>query len=62
MSGSGGFNKYRCKFFLTHNCNNWVWVNGGECAMCMANGYSDPPKKAETAKDKPADPKPADKK
>ncbi|KAK3683678.1 hypothetical protein B0T22DRAFT_483502 [Podospora appendiculata] len=38
MSGSGGFYKYRCKHFLTHNCNNWVWVNGAACACCLAEG------------------------
>ncbi|KAI7784288.1 hypothetical protein SLS64_007050 [Diaporthe eres] len=24
MSGSGGFYKYRCKYFYTHNCTNWA--------------------------------------
>ncbi|KAK1761236.1 hypothetical protein QBC47DRAFT_24318 [Echria macrotheca] len=38
MSGSGGFYKYRCKYFLTHDCNNWVYVNGAACAYCVADG------------------------
>ncbi|KAK7431605.1 hypothetical protein QQZ08_001823 [Neonectria magnoliae] len=28
MSGAGGFYKYRCKYFYTHNCPNWVWADG----------------------------------
>ena len=35
MSGSGGFYKYRCKYFLTHNCPNWVYANGHACALCL---------------------------
>lgn len=35
MSGSGGFYKYRCKYFLTHNCPNWVYANGHACSMCL---------------------------
>lgn len=35
MSGSGGFYKYRCKYFYTHNCQNWVWVNKAACASCL---------------------------
>ncbi|KAI0882293.1 uncharacterized protein GGS22DRAFT_191462 [Annulohypoxylon maeteangense] len=31
---SGGYYKFRCKYFLTHNCNNWVYVNGSPCANC----------------------------
>ncbi|KAK3946243.1 hypothetical protein QBC46DRAFT_3005 [Diplogelasinospora grovesii] len=38
MSGSGGFYKYRCKYFYTHNCPNWVWVNNAPCASCLAEG------------------------
>ncbi|KAK3933498.1 hypothetical protein QBC46DRAFT_434149 [Diplogelasinospora grovesii] len=38
MSGSGGFYKYRCKYFYTHNCPNWVWVNNSPCASCLAEG------------------------
>ncbi|KAK0705170.1 hypothetical protein B0H67DRAFT_497569 [Lasiosphaeris hirsuta] len=38
MSGSGGFYKYRCKYFLTHNCTNWVYVNLSACAYCVAEG------------------------
>ncbi|RYP57208.1 hypothetical protein DL770_010718 [Monosporascus sp. CRB-9-2] len=38
MSGSGGFYKYRCKYFYTHNCNNWVYINHTPCANCCAEG------------------------
>ncbi|CAH0028353.1 unnamed protein product [Clonostachys rhizophaga] len=35
---SGGFYKYRCKFFYSHNCTNWVWMNESPCAPCLAEG------------------------
>ncbi|KAK0646327.1 hypothetical protein B0T16DRAFT_413188 [Cercophora newfieldiana] len=35
---SGGFYKYRCKYFYSRNCTNWVYVNGAPCAMCVADG------------------------
>ncbi|KAI0181704.1 hypothetical protein GGR52DRAFT_567922 [Hypoxylon sp. FL1284] len=38
MSGSGGFYRYRCKNFYTHNCPNWVYVNNSACANCSAEG------------------------
>lgn len=38
MSGAGGYFKYRCKYFLTYNCPNWVWVNNAPCAHCLADG------------------------
>ncbi|KAI0967967.1 hypothetical protein F4678DRAFT_229742 [Xylaria arbuscula] len=38
MSGSGGFYKYRCKYFYTHECPNWVYVNNTACAECSAQG------------------------
>ncbi|KAF7553148.1 hypothetical protein G7046_g7180 [Stylonectria norvegica] len=38
MSGAGGFYKYRCKYFYTHNCPNWVWINNAPCASCLADG------------------------
>ncbi|KAK0620736.1 hypothetical protein B0T14DRAFT_522031, partial [Immersiella caudata] len=34
---SGGFYTYHCKNFLTHNCQNWVYVNGAPCAMCCVS-------------------------
>lgn len=37
MSGSGGFYKYRCKYFYTHNCTNWVYVNNAPCANCLVS-------------------------
>lgn len=37
MSGSGGYHQFRCKYFLTHNCNNWVWVANTACASCMVS-------------------------
>ncbi|KUJ09876.1 uncharacterized protein LY89DRAFT_689786 [Mollisia scopiformis] len=46
MSGSGGYYKYRYKFWLTYNCPKWVWVNNAPCAHCLADGRDDelPPK------------------
>jgi len=38
MSGSGGYYKYRCKYWLTFNCPHWVWVNNAACAYCLADG------------------------
>lgn len=38
MSGSGGYYKYRCKYWLTHDCPHWVWVNNAPCAHCLADG------------------------
>ncbi|KAI1826828.1 hypothetical protein F4861DRAFT_536592 [Xylaria intraflava] len=38
MSGSGGYYRYRCKYFLTHNCPNWVYVNNTACATCSSQG------------------------
>ncbi|KAJ4155171.1 hypothetical protein LMH87_000428 [Akanthomyces muscarius] len=37
-SPGGGFYKYRCKYFLSHDCKNWVWVNDTPCSTCLANG------------------------
>ena len=37
MSGSGGYYKYRCKYWLTYNCPNWVWVNNAPCAHCLVS-------------------------
>jgi len=37
MSG-GGYYKYRCKYWLSHNCPHWVWVNNAPCAHCLADG------------------------
>ncbi|KAL2116070.1 hypothetical protein VTJ04DRAFT_10325 [Mycothermus thermophilus] len=37
-AGGGGFYKYRCKNFYTHNCTNWVYCNGHACADCWAEG------------------------
>lgn len=34
-SASGGYYKYRCKYWLTHNCRHWVWVNNASCAHCL---------------------------
>lgn len=39
MSGSGGYYKYRCKYWLTYNCSNWVWVNNAPCAHCLVSIY-----------------------
>lgn len=37
MSGSGGYFKYRCKYWLTYNCPNWVWFNNTPCANCLVS-------------------------
>ncbi|GAW19295.1 hypothetical protein ANO14919_087810 [Xylariales sp. No.14919] len=57
MSGSGGFYKYRCKYFFTHECPNWVYVNHTQCALCDAQGRSDVP---ETSQSVPNSPPPND--
>lgn len=36
-SGSGGFYKYRCKYFYTYNCSNWVYVSNAPCANCLVS-------------------------
>ncbi|KAJ8133251.1 hypothetical protein O1611_g376 [Lasiodiplodia mahajangana] len=38
MSGGGGFYKFRCKYFFTHECPNWIYVNGTACAQCVSRG------------------------
>ncbi|KAH8907328.1 hypothetical protein BR93DRAFT_968858 [Coniochaeta sp. PMI_546] len=38
MSGSGGFPKYRCKYFSTHGCDKWVLVMNAPCPYCVAAG------------------------
>ncbi|KAK7746770.1 hypothetical protein SLS53_001958 [Cytospora paraplurivora] len=38
MSASGGFYTYRCKYFYTHNCTNWVYTNNAPCPSCLAQG------------------------
>ncbi|PKS12190.1 hypothetical protein jhhlp_001489 [Lomentospora prolificans] len=39
FSGTGGgFYKYRCKYFYTKSCQNWVYVNGEACMQCLADG------------------------
>jgi hypothetical protein len=43
MSGSGGFYKYRCKYFYTHNCTNWVYVNNSPCANCLVSSHLNNP-------------------
>jgi len=38
MSGSGGYYKYRCKYWMIYNCPHWVWVNNAACPHCLADG------------------------
>ncbi|KAI1199351.1 hypothetical protein F5X97DRAFT_341707 [Nemania serpens] len=38
MSGTGGYYRFRCRFFLTHNCQNWVYIRDAVCAECSAKG------------------------
>ncbi|KAI1155429.1 hypothetical protein F4825DRAFT_407754 [Nemania diffusa] len=33
-----GFHQYRCKYFVTHNCPNLVYIFGSCCAYCAAQG------------------------
>lgn len=40
MSGSGGFYKYRCKYFYTYNCTNWVYVSQAPCANCLVSSVA----------------------
>ncbi|KEZ41841.1 hypothetical protein SAPIO_CDS6647 [Scedosporium apiospermum] len=35
LSTGGGFYKYRCKYFYTKSCQNWVYVNGEACMQCL---------------------------
>lgn len=37
MSSPGGFYKYRCKYFYSHNCKNWVWVHDTPCSTCLVS-------------------------
>lgn len=39
MSEGGGYYKYRCKNWLTYNCEEWVWVNGAACVNCLVLQY-----------------------
>jgi len=41
MSGSGGYNKYRCKYFSTHGCDKWVMLMNTACPYCVAAGRDD---------------------
>jgi len=34
----GGYFKYHCIYWLSHNCSNYVWVNNVACARCLSNG------------------------
>ncbi|KAB5515633.1 hypothetical protein GE09DRAFT_1066666 [Coniochaeta sp. 2T2.1] len=38
MSGSGGYAKYRCKYFSTYGCDKWVWVMNTACPYCVTQG------------------------
>lgn len=33
-----GYFKYRCAFWLTHNCTGWSWLNNDPCANCLGDG------------------------
>ncbi|KAB5586204.1 hypothetical protein GE09DRAFT_57004 [Coniochaeta sp. 2T2.1] len=41
MSGSGGYAKFRCKYFSTYGCDKWVWVMNTACPYCVAQGRDD---------------------
>ncbi|KAH9885971.1 hypothetical protein F4778DRAFT_759886 [Xylariomycetidae sp. FL2044] len=38
---SGGYYQYRCKYFYTYDCPNWVYVNNAQCPSCAAKGRDD---------------------
>ena len=40
MSASGGFYKYRCKYFYGRSCQNWVYVNGEACPSCLVSFHA----------------------
>ncbi|KAI1359187.1 hypothetical protein F5Y08DRAFT_320178 [Xylaria arbuscula] len=54
MSGSGGFYKYRCTYFFTHECPNWVYVVNGVCAECSARGREYPPEASPASQSSPS--------
>lgn len=36
MSSQGGYRyTYRCEFWSSHNCDNWVYMNGERCHGCI---------------------------
>lgn len=37
ISGSGGFFRYHCKNWMTHDCPNWIYVNNSTCQNCLAS-------------------------
>lgn len=39
MSGSGGYPKFRCKYFQTHGCERWVMCKGTPCPWCVVSLY-----------------------
>ncbi|KAI1187789.1 hypothetical protein F5B17DRAFT_398350 [Nemania serpens] len=43
MSGTGGYYRFRCKYFLSHDCQNWVYIRNGVCAECSAKGRGSEP-------------------
>ncbi|KAI8949900.1 hypothetical protein F4801DRAFT_382854 [Xylaria longipes] len=47
--GGGGFYKFRCKYFYTHECPNWVYVNNTACASCSAQGRDLEPAASQTS-------------
>ncbi|KAH6621242.1 hypothetical protein B0J18DRAFT_466847 [Chaetomium sp. MPI-SDFR-AT-0129] len=37
-SAGGGFDRFKCKYWLTHNCPGTTYCNGHPCHMCMVSG------------------------
>ena len=37
---SGGFYKYRCKYFYLESCTNWIYVNGEACTPCLVSFHA----------------------
>lgn len=42
-SPPAGFFKYHCKYYYTHGCKSWVWVNNAPCAACLVSYTRVPP-------------------
>ena len=34
-----GFFKYPCRYYYTHGCKSWVWINNSPCTICLV-GYT----------------------
>lgn len=37
--GGNGYYKHRCKYYYTHNCENWIWVANTACSTCIVRMF-----------------------